>query len=202
VTLTVGFDLDMTLIDPRRGVRAAMANLALSSGLPLDAEYIADHLGPPLDSVLRNFGAPDFCIPDLVAEYRAGYTATVLPLTSPMPGAEAALAAVQGFGGRVLVVTAKHEPLAVRHLSALGWNVDCVVGDLWGAGKATALRKYGAGIYVGDHVSDVIAARAAGTVAVSVPTGPCDAEMLRTAGADCILSTLDEFPGWLRTQVG
>lgn len=200
MTFTIGFDLDMTLIDPRRGVVRAMNALAAETGLALDAEFIAHNLGPPLDMVLREFGAQEEHIPGLVARYRATYSEIVIPATEPMPGAGAALDAVRERGGRALVVTAKHTPNAARHLAALGWRVD-VIGDLWSTGKATALLEHGARAYVGDHVSDVAGARAAGAVAVGVATGPCDAAALHDAGADAVLSTLDEFPGWLRTHL-
>ena len=53
VAITIGFDLDMTLIDPRPGMVAVMNALGEESGLPLDGEYFAAHLGPPLDHVLK-----------------------------------------------------------------------------------------------------------------------------------------------------
>jgi phosphoglycolate phosphatase len=45
VALTVGFDLDMTLIDARPGMVVAMDALAVESGLPLDGRYFADNAG-------------------------------------------------------------------------------------------------------------------------------------------------------------
>lgn len=56
--MTVGFDLDMTLIDPRPGMIAVMNALGAETRLPLDGEHFAGNLGPPLDMVLRDFGAP------------------------------------------------------------------------------------------------------------------------------------------------
>jgi phosphoglycolate phosphatase len=188
----------MTLIDPRPGMIAAMDALAAETGLPLDGAYFADNLGPPLHLVFRDFGAPEDRIPELVSRFRATYPEIVIPETVPMPGAAAALNAVHELGGRTLVVTAKHEPNAAKHLTALGWQVDHLVGDLWAAGKAAALREHEALAYVGDHATDVAGALAAGAVPVGVTTGPCDAEMLTEAGAEVVLSTLDEFPDWLR----
>ncbi|HEV2783287.1 MAG TPA: HAD hydrolase-like protein [Actinophytocola sp.] len=197
MTFTVGFDLDMTLIDPRPGMVLAMNALAAETGLALDGEHFANHLGPPLHLVLRDFGAPPARIPELVARFRATYPEIVIPATAPMPGARAALDAVRALGGRTLVVTAKHQPNAAKHLAALGWQVDELVGDLWSTGKAAALRAHGARVYVGDHTADMAGALAAGAVGVGVTTGPCDAAALRVAGAAAILSTLDDFPAWL-----
>ncbi|HEU5469353.1 MAG TPA: HAD hydrolase-like protein [Actinophytocola sp.] len=201
MSFTIGFDLDMTLIDPRPGMVAAMSALGRETGLPLDGDYFAANLGPPLAVVLREFGAPDERIDELVTRFRASYPDIVIPRTVALPGAAAALAAVRESGGRTLVVTAKHAPNAAKHLTALGWQVDHLAGDLWAAGKAEALRAHGATAYIGDHATDMAGARAAGAVGVGVTTGPCDAATLRTAGAEVVLDSLAEFPAWLRTHL-
>ena len=97
-----------------------------------------------------------------------------------------------------MVVTAKYEASARLHLDHLGLLPDLLAGDLWAEAKGTALRAAGAAVYVGDHVADVLGARAAGALAVTVPTGPCDAATLHAAGADAVLpGGLPDFPGWL-----
>lgn len=201
MTFTIGFDLDMTLIDPRPGMVLAMNALAEETGLALDGEYFASNLGPPLDLVLRQFGAPEALIPGLVTRFRATYPEIVIPATVALPGARAALDTVRELGGQSLVVTAKHTPNALKHLVALGWQVDHVVGDLWADAKAGALRKHRASAYVGDHATDVVGALAAGAIPVGVTTGPCDAAQLREAGAEVVLDTLTTFPRWLREHL-
>ena len=58
VGITVGFDLDMTLIDPRPGIIAMMAVLGERSGVAIDGEFFAANLGPPDASPSRRtFGA-------------------------------------------------------------------------------------------------------------------------------------------------
>ena len=200
MSFTIGFDLDMTLIDPRPGMVAAMNRLGTEAGLALDGEYFAANLGPPLDQALRAFGAPEDRIPWLVTRFRTTYPEIVIPLTVPMPGATEALDAVRTHGGRALVVTAKHTPNAAKHLAALGWQAD-LAGDLWSTGKAAALREHGASAYVGDHATDVAGALAAGAIPVGVTTGPCDARTLIDAGATVVLDTLADFPHWLRAHL-
>jgi phosphoglycolate phosphatase len=189
----IGFDLDMTLIDPRPGMVRVITELARESGFPLDGEYFAEHLGPPLDFMLRHFGVPEDRIPELVDRFRALYPALVIPATVALPGASLALDAVRAHGGRVLVVTGKFARNAAKHLDALDWTADDLVGELWAGGKATALREHGARIYVGDHEGDMIGAAEAGAIAVGVTTGPCDEAQLRAAGADFVLSDLTGF---------
>jgi phosphoglycolate phosphatase len=197
VPLIVGFDLDMTLIDPRPGMIAVLDRLAEETGLPLDGEYFAANLGPPLDSVLLGFGVPVDLVPALVARFRELYPTIVVPTTRALPGAADALAAVRAADGRTLVVTGKYRPNAARHLAALGWEVDWLVGELWAGGKATALTTHGATIYVGDHVGDMIGAVTAGAYPVGVLTGSCDEEQLREAGAELVLPDLTGFADWL-----
>ncbi|MGX7825526.1 HAD family hydrolase [Actinokineospora sp. 24-640] len=193
--LVVGFDLDMTLIDPRPGMVLAMNALAAESGLALDGERFAASLGPPLEAVLRGFEAPEERIPGLVARFRALYPDVVVPATVPMPGAAEALQAVRDLGGRTLVVTGKFEPNARLHVEAFGWEVDVVAGGLWAEAKGVVLAEEGAQIFVGDHEGDIAGARAGNATAVAVPTGPCTKEMLREA--DVVLNDLTEFPAWL-----
>ncbi|WP_346051517.1 MULTISPECIES: HAD family hydrolase [Amycolatopsis] len=194
--MTVGFDLDMTLIDPRPGMASVMNALGEEAGLPLDGEHFASNLGPPLDMVLRDFGAPEDRIPELVARFRELYPEIVVPGTVALPGAHEALEAVRRAGGRTVVVTGKYRPNAVRHIKALGFEVDVVVGELWAAGKAVALREHGARAYAGDHLGDVRGALAAGAVPVAVATGPCTREELVAAGAEVVFDSLAEFPDW------
>jgi phosphoglycolate phosphatase len=197
VPLTVGFDLDMTLIDPRPGMIAVLDVLAEETGLPLDGEYFAANLGPPLDSILLGFGVSAELVPGLVDRFRELYPEIVVPSTVALPGAADALAAVRRAGGRTLVVTGKYRPNAARHLKALGWRVDRLVGELWAGGKADALRTHGATIYVGDHIGDMVGAVTAGVYPIGVLTGSCDEEQLRAAGAELILPDLTGFADWL-----
>ncbi|GAA2470424.1 HAD family hydrolase [Actinocorallia cavernae] len=195
-SLTVGFDLDMTLIDSRPGIRACYVALAERTGTYIDADLAITRLGPPLADELVNW-FPAERVPAIAELYREMYPSIAIAATPAMAGAREAMAAVRAAGGRTMVVTAKYEPNAKLHLSHLGIEPDVVVGDLWAEQKAQALREYGAGVYVGDHTGDVRGARTAGALSVAVATGPCPADELRAAGADVVLDDLSAFPAWL-----
>lgn len=200
MALTVGFDLDMTLIDPRPGMAAVMNEVGARTGHQLDGERFAATLGPPLDMIYRDMGVPEEQIPDMVSLFRSLYPDVVIPATVALPGAAQALAAVRSLGGETVVVTGKYRKNAALHLEALGWEVDHLYGELWSTGKAEALKRHGASVYVGDHVGDMHGAQAAGAVAVAVLTGSCVASELTAAGADVVLADLTAFPDWLRTS--
>nr|WP_234362338.1 HAD family hydrolase [Streptomyces sp. IMTB 1903] len=200
MNLTVGFDLDMTLIDSRPGIRAAYRALSAETGTYIDADAAVTRLGPPLDEELAHW-FPQAEIPAMADRYRAIYPDHAIGPTPAMPGAREAVAAVQAMGGRAIVVTAKHEPNARLHLEHLGIEPDAVIGWLWAEAKAGALREHGAQVYVGDHIGDVRGARKAGALSVAVPTGPCPEPELRAAGADVVLPDLTALPRWLAQYV-
>ncbi|WP_079166280.1 HAD family hydrolase [Streptomyces oceani] len=195
--LTIGFDLDMTLVDTRPGIRAAYRALSVETGTHIDADLAVSRLGPPLEQEIAEW-FPQHRIAEVSDRYRALYPEYAIEPCLAMPGAREAVRAVRDAGGRAIVVTAKHEPNAKQHLAHLGIEPDAVIGWLWAEAKAEALREYDASVYVGDHTGDVRGARTAGALSVTVPTGPCEADELLAAGADVVLAGgLPDFPDWL-----
>lgn len=116
-------------------------------------------------------------------------------------GPHEALAAVRRHGGRTVVVTGKFPDNARLHLDHLGLDVDVLEGWVWGVGKADALVRAGASVYVGDRVQDVEGALAAGATSVSMLGGGCTREELLAAGTHVVLEHLGEFPAWLEEHL-
>jgi uncharacterized protein len=194
--LVVGFDLDMTLLDTRPGIKRVWEELSSVTGVMFDGELAASRLGPPL-AIEMGYWVPPDEVDEYVQRYRALYPSYAIEAAVLLPGSREALDAVRDAGGQTLVVTAKSAAHARTHLDHLELPVDLMVGDLWGLGKADALTRHGAAVYVGDHVHDMTGARAAHVTAVGVATGPCTAAELLAAGADVVLADLTEFPAWL-----
>jgi phosphoglycolate phosphatase len=193
---TVGFDLDLTLADTRGGIAAVYDALSAERGVFVDSALIVTRLGPPLETELANWFPADQ-VPAMAGRFRELYPDIAVPATLPMAGAASAIAAVRAKGGRTVVVTAKNQRDAERTVRFLELPVDHVVGSLWAAEKGQALKEHGAVTFVGDHIGDVDAARAAAAVSVGVATGPFDLAALRDYGADVVLPDLHAFPGWL-----
>jgi phosphoglycolate phosphatase len=199
---TVGFDLDMTLVDSRPGIAATYHALVAETGVPVDVDLAVSRLGPPLEQELAHWFPADR-VADAVTRYRALYPVHAIAPCRLLPGAAEAVDAVRGGGGRVIVITAKRADLARLHLEHLGLVVDGVEGLAWAQGKARALKAAGAIGYVGDHAADMAAAVAAEVPGIGVTTGPCSAAELTAAGASEVLSDLTSFANCLaRIRVG
>ncbi len=171
MSLTVGFDLDMTLIDSRPGVIASLDALNLELGSAIDSELLASRLGPTLESEMALYFPPDEVDP-VCDRYREIYAEIGVTGCTGLPGALDAFTAVHDLGGTILVVTAKYAPNALLCLDHVGLVADHVVGWRHGPQKAETLLDHGARCYVGDTVPDIEAARSAGALAVGVTTGP------------------------------
>lgn len=198
--LVVGFDLDLTLIDTAPGFQDVLRALGAELGVEFPLEEMTARLGPPLDMLLAPYLPADE-IPAAGDRFRALYPAYAITNVPVLPGAHEAIAAVRRHGGRVVVVTGKFPDNARLHLEHTGLDVDVLEGWVWGVGKADALRREGASVYVGDHVHDVEGALAAQVLSVSVLTGGCTASELLAAGTHVVLDSLEDFPAWLDGHV-
>jgi len=195
--LVVGFDLDMTLIDTAPGFIATLDALGAELGVAFPAEEIGPQaLGPPLEETLGPYLAESE-VAGAIDRFRAIYPHHAIAATPHLAGAPEALAAVRRHHGRIVLVTGKYTPNAQLHVTHLDLDVDLVMGEVWGEGKAAVLRKEGASIYVGDHVHDVAGALAADALSVSVLTGSSTREELVAAGTHVVLDDLTQFPKWL-----
>lgn len=199
--LTIGFDLDLTLVDSADGIMASMTEAFQQVGVTIDPQQLMPMIGLPLDVTIRTF-VPEEHVDEARRIYRDLYLTVGIPGTKPMPGAAEAVDAIHAHHGSVLVVSAKIESAVRAVLAHVGLPVDDVVGERFAETKGTALQERGADVYVGDHPGDMVGARTAGAYAIGVTTGTHDALALREAGADVVFSDLLDFPYWLDDYVG
>lgn len=197
----LGFDLDMTLVDSRPGLVETLAALERECGEPrlshpgtVDALFASN-----VDLAFAEWFGPERS-PVLADRFRDLYASVGVVGTDLLPGAQEAVATARAAGVRVIVVTAKFGPNAVRCLDHVALAVDAVFGRLHGTQKSEVLRAHGAFAYLGDTTADMVAARTAGATAVGVTTGPANADELWAAGAEVVLSSLAEFPAWWATS--
>jgi phosphoglycolate phosphatase-like HAD superfamily hydrolase len=183
----------MTLIDSRRAIMASFAAVAADTGVSIDPAAVNSRLGIKLEDELA-FWFPADQVPPATRIYREHYLRLAGPLTSLLPGAREALAAVRAAGARAAVITAKHEVTARMSLEGVGLTADELFADVHGPQKAAVLASLAAAVYVGDTPADMAAAVQADTRAVGVATGSFTDRDLRAAGADHVLASLADFP--------
>src|SRR5689334_7543536 len=100
--LVVGFDLDMTLLDSRPGIRLSLNALSTETGVPIDADVVIGRLGPKLEHELAHW-FPLEDVPAMCERYRAHYyDLCVDGGTLLLPGARESVEAVHARGARVL----------------------------------------------------------------------------------------------------
>ena len=193
----VGFDLDMTLIDSRPAILASFAGLARDTATDIDLAAVDARLGIKLEDELVFWFPPDQQAAAAII-YRRHYVRLAEQMTTALPGAHEALAAVRAAGERAVIITAKH-PISVEpSLRAVGLDADELFTFVHGPEKAAVLSRINAAAYVGDSPPDMAAALAAGVRAVGVATGSFGAGELERAGADVVLDSLTAFPAWYR----
>jgi phosphoglycolate phosphatase-like HAD superfamily hydrolase len=193
----VGFDLDMTLIDSRRAILQSFAGVAADTGVAIDPAGVTSRLGIKLEAELAYWFPPGE-VAEAVRIYRSHYLRLAGPLTTRLPGAAEAIAAVRAAGARAVVITAKYELTARLSLEGVGLSADELFADAHGPEKGAILKEIGAGVYVGDTPADMAAAAIAGAHAVGVTTGSFTAADLRAAGAADVLAALTDFPSLYR----
>ena len=194
----VGFDLDMTLIDSRSAILASFAELGRDTATTIDLEAVDQRLGIKLEDELAFWYPPDRRAA-AAAIYRRHYVRLAGQMTTALPGAHEALAAVRAAGERAVIITAKHAISVEPSLRAVGLEADEVFTFVHGPEKAAVLNRISAAAYVGDSPPDMAAAVQAGVRAVGVATGSFSADDLTRAGAEVVLGSLTDFPAWYRS---
>jgi phosphoglycolate phosphatase len=206
----IAFDLDGTLIDSRRDIVDACNHVLVWAGrAPLPPEVIGTFVGDGGRTLLaRAFGVPvtDGPDPQLDAwqrEWVAFYSAHPAVHTTWMPGALALLDAVAGLP--LAVLTNKARPVALAVLDALGGRERFAF--VYGGGDgplkprpepvlmtARALSVEPSSLWVvGDADQDILAARAAGAVAVAVRGGFQPDARLEAARPDVMVDSLEQL---------
>ncbi|MCS3782423.1 HAD family hydrolase [Tsukamurella ocularis] len=181
---TIGFDLDLTLIDSRQRILTAAQRAFADLGHAVDDALLLPHMGVPIDDVAREV-VPGVDADRFLQRYRQHYDTDSTTPVPVLPGAEELLAAIRAAGGASVVVSAKQQAAAERAVAEAGLDVMAVVGGHFGERKGDALRRFGnVRAYLGDHVEDAAAARSAGCPFIGVTTGEFgDCALLRAGAA-------------------
>jgi phosphoglycolate phosphatase len=204
--LTIVFDLDGTLIDTAPDLIDTLNFTLTQNGLPTVAFEVARPLigggaRGMIERALAAEGRPNATadVDRLYGPFVAHYGEHIADRSRPFPGVERALDRLAAAGHRLAVCTNKLEWLSKRLLDALKLNdrFAAICGqDTFGVQKpdpqmfrATVMRAGGEpaqAIMVGDSITDIRTARAAGVPIVGVDFGYTNVPMA-SLGADRVI---------------
>lgn len=194
-------DLDGTLIDPGRGVFAAIRAATASLGLPSPNEVLLRRfIGPPIQEGFADLlGLNALHVQVAVAAFRESYTAGGLHDFDVYPGVPQMLADLSAAGLRLAVATSKPESFALRVLrhagllsafeSVHGATPDGVVrrkAQVVGAALRQLGVPAGQAVLLGDRAQDAAGAQACGTGCIGAGWGYGEPGELRAAGVKAI----------------
>jgi phosphoglycolate phosphatase len=213
VAPTVVFDLDGTLVDSAPDLVATLNVIFGRNGLPPVAYDAARNMvgggaramiGRGLAAEGRTLGEAE--VDRLVRDFIDYYGAHIADHSRPFPGLEAALDELAAAGCRLAVCTNKLEWLSLRLLDAFALSKRFVAicgADTFGLRKPdpellrlTLARAGGSpdrAVMVGDSLSDIATARAAGVPVVAVDYGYTETPV-GELGPDRVIGTLTELP--------
>ncbi len=180
------FDLDGTLIDSRADLAAATNAMRALHGLPaLPLEKVASYVGDGVRVLAQRALAGAAVDADLAAqEISAAYSERLTDRTTAYPGVDAGLRALRAAGHDLALVTNKPAPHARRLMDHFGWTP--LFAAILGGGDTaelkpsplplqTAMQRAGHGPettwMVGDHHTDLEAARRAGVKSIYLASG-------------------------------
>jgi phosphoglycolate phosphatase len=209
---TIVFDLDGTLVDTAPDILRALNQTLDIEGLPqvkLHAvrTFIGQGARVTLERALELHGVhySSDKVDQLTRALVDFYRADIANESKPFPGLEDALDQLAGLGAKFSVCTNKRTELSVQLLDAL--NLSQRFSAIVGADAVThrkphaehyraAVERAGGvlrrSLMVGDTVTDVASARAAGAPVAVVSFGYCDGGA-ETLGADLVIDRFSEL---------
>jgi phosphoglycolate phosphatase len=210
---TIAFDLDGTLVDTAPDLIGALNWLLREQALPaLPLSSARTIVGRGARTLIEQgfaaAGAPldPVATPTLVERFIELYQGRIAEESRPFEGVEAALDALAGAGALLCVCTNKRTDLSLALLDALDLSrrFSAIVGaDRAPAGKPdprhliAAIEAAGGrldrAVLVGDSISDVDAARAAGAPSIVVSFGYTDIPA-GELGGDHLIDHFDQLP--------
>jgi phosphoglycolate phosphatase len=210
---TVVFDLDGTLVDTAPDLIATLNTILGREGLPPVAFKAARNMvgGGARSMIERGLAAAGrplvaTDVERMCAQFIDHYAAHIADRSRPFPGVEAALAELARRGCRLAVCTNKLEWLSLKLLGALGLadRFAAICGaDTFGVQKPDAAILHGtvaraggrleAAVMVGDSITDIAVARAAGIAVIAVDFGYSETPVAELA-PDRIVSSFERIP--------
>lgn len=205
----VAFDLDGTLADTSPDLTEALNHMLVQLGRnPVPGARVIEMVGRGMRNLIeRALAATGLITPAAVEEalpiFLEYYEAHIADRSRPYEGAEAALDLLAARGAKLAICTNKPEYLTRKLLAAFGWSerfAGVVGGDTLALRKPDAaplleaIRQAGGGpaVLVGDSITDIQTAAAAGLPCVAVTFGFRDRPATEL-GATTLIDRFDQL---------
>lgn len=188
---SVGFDLDMTLVDSSEAIVQTSLKVLKNFSAEVDHEEIYESVGLPIKESFKKWVGVEYL--EAYQQYVSEYQNSGYRLSTSLPGAKLLLDTLIVNGVRVIVITAKNPKSAEIQLSHLKIPFTLLVGDVFREGKTQAMTKTGCIEYVGDHIEDYLASCGAGIPFIGVNSNPAQNLRRLSAGNFPVINSLDEF---------
>ncbi|HEY3662045.1 MAG TPA: phosphoglycolate phosphatase [Chthoniobacterales bacterium] len=205
----VVFDLDGTLANTAMDLADALNHMLVRlSREPVPASRVIEMVGRGMRNLVeRGLGATGPATPELIEQalpiFLEYYEPHIADKSRPYEGAEAALDLLRERGAKLAICTNKPEGLSRKLLAAFGWTerfASVFGGDTLAVRKpdAAPLREAirqaggGAAVLVGDSITDVRTAHAAGLPCLAVTWGFRD-RPVEALGAAALIERFDQL---------
>ncbi len=206
------FDLDGTLTDPMIGITSSVQYALASFGIEeRNLRTLIPFIGPPLkESFMKYYGLSDEQGDQAVEKYREYFGPKGIFENEVYPGIADMLCKLRDRGYTLILATSKPWVYAKQILSH--FDLDGYISYVSGSelsGERTdkaeviahALELAGAkpeeAVMVGDREHDIIGAKKCAVTSVGVIYGYGGRDELERAGADKIVSSVEELSVWL-----
>lgn len=201
-------DLDGTISDPKEGITKAVAHALSYYGIRVEnLDMLEKFIGPPLmDSFQDFYGFSEERGREAVEKYREYFGRQGLFENVLYDGMRELLSEAVSLGKKLVIATSKPEVYTEKILKyfdiekyflfAAGSTLDgsrSKKGDVIRYALDSLKIRADQAVMVGDRKHDVIGAKENGLYSIGVLYGYGDRKELETAGADCIVTDVQEL---------
>ncbi len=201
-------DLDGTISDPKEGITKAVAHALSYYGIQVEnLDTLEKFIGPPLLDSFRDFyGFSEDRSREAIEKYREYFGSQGLFENVLYDGMRELLSEAVSLGKKLVIATSKPEVYTEKILKyfdiekyflfAAGSTLDgsrSKKGDVIRYALDSLKIRADQAVMVGDRKHDVIGAKENGLYSIGVLYGYGDRKELETAGADCIVTDVEEL---------
>ena len=203
------FDLDGTLTDPKEGITKSVQYSLKHFGIEVESlDELTCFIGPPLwDSYKKYYNLSEADTNLAVEKYREYFSERGIFENVMYNGIDELLAKLKSNGKTVILATAKPIPFAEKILRyfRLYEYIDFISGSEFDGRRSAKhesiryaidnckITSLDSAVMTGDKDLDIIGAKKTGVASIGVLYGYGSYEELSNAGADCIVSNIDEL---------